>query len=121
MTFWIGVIIGVIVGANLAAFMLALCMAANENDRADREWNRGDPVRGHSPLRDGPAGTPAIRRTCQHASQHDGDLHHRRLTAVRSGRSRTPAPLVCNAGQREWPTYATLLVAVRMIGQGSQQ
>ena len=50
MTFWIGVIIGVIVGANLGAFMLALCMAANENDRADREWNRGDPVRGHSAI-----------------------------------------------------------------------
>jgi len=46
----IGVVNGVIVGANPGAFVLALCTAANENDRADREWNRGDPVRGHSAI-----------------------------------------------------------------------
>jgi len=45
MTFWIGVVIGVNVGAHLGAFVLALCMAANENDRADTEWNCGGLVK----------------------------------------------------------------------------
>jgi hypothetical protein len=44
----IGVILGVFVGAELGAFMLALGMAANENYRADREWNRGVLERRHS-------------------------------------------------------------------------
>jgi hypothetical protein len=47
MAFWIGVLIGVIAGANLGVLMLAFCRAASWNDRAEADGIHEGLARGH--------------------------------------------------------------------------